>query len=328
MASTWRPVRPQRSAWPELPVDQWTATLEALHLFLQVVGKIRLVCHPWINHSWGVTLYVTARGLGTGLVPYGDAGFQIDVDLVDSRVHVATTAGTTRDLPLEPMSVARFYDELLAAMGSVGMPVVIHPVPSEMADAVPFPDDTAPRDYDPAFAHTLWRALVQIHRVFTEYRAGYVGKCSPVHLFWGAFDLAVTRFSGRTAPPHPGGMPNFPDEVAREAYSHEVTSLGFWPGNRQSPTPIFYAYAYPTPDGFAQHEVEPHAAFWLDELGEFALPYEVVRTAEQPEAMLLAFAESTHAAAADLAGWDRTALEADDPHPASWWHRRPHADVD
>jgi hypothetical protein len=307
-----------------LPVDDWAGTLETLHLMTQVVGKIRLVCGPWINHSWGVTLYVTPHGLGTGLVPYGSAGFALDLDLLDSRLRIATTADALREVPLGPTSMAAFHADVLSAMRAVDMPVEINPVPAEIPDAVAFTDDTVTRPYDADHATALWRALVQIDRVFTDFRAGYVGKVSPVHFFWGAFDLAVTRFSGRPAPPHPGGMPNFPDEVAREAYSHEVTSLGFWPGNRASPTPIFYAYAYPAPDGFADATVEPEAAFWLDELGEFALPYDAVRTAEQPDATLLAFAERTHAAAADLAGWDRAALEAVDPHPPSWWHRRPH----
>lgn len=322
MTTSWRPPQPQPSAWPALPVDDWTDTLEALHLFTQVVGKIRLVCGPWINHSWGVPLYVTARGLSTGLVPYGGAGFEIAFDLVAERVEIATTAGEVRDIPLRPISVAAFHDEVIDAMAAVGMPVTINPMPSEIADAMPFIDDTRTRPFDADHARALWQALIHADRVFTTFRAGFIGKASPVHLFWGAFDLAVTRFSGRTAPPHPGGMPNFSDDVAREAYSHEVSSLGFWPGNRESPTPIFYSYAYPTPAGFADAAVEPDAAFWLEALGEFALSYEAVRTADDPDATLLAFARSTYAAAADLAGWDRASLEVSDSDPASWWHRR------
>jgi hypothetical protein len=195
-------------------------------------------------------------------------------------------------------------------------------MPNEIPDAVPFPEDTRERDYDPDHARALWGACVQTQRVLTRFRAGYLGKASPVHLFWGAFDLAVTRFSGRLAPEHPGGMPNFPDDVAREAYSHEVTSCGFWPGNASAPTPIFYAYAYPTPDGFADARVEPDEAFWLTELGEFALPYEAVRSSADPDATLLAFFESTHAAAASLAGWDRPQLECAAPAGPDWWYHR------
>jgi hypothetical protein len=318
----WRPPEPDRAGWPQLPVEQWTDTVEALHLLTQVVGKVRLVCGPWINHSWGVPLYVTARGLTTSLVPYGAAGFQIDLDLRGLHAEIATTAGATRRVPFERTSVAAFHEALLDAMDGLGMPVEIHPVPSEIADAVPFPDDTGERTVDQGHARALWLALVQAHRVFTAFRAGFLGKVSPVHFFWGSFDLAVTRFSGRSAPAHPGGVPNLPDDVAREAYSHEVTSLGFWPGNRQSPTPIFYGYAYPTPDGYRDVRVPPAAASWLADLGEFALPYEVVRAAADPDATLLAFAEATHAAAADLAGWDRAVLESSDRHPPTWWHRR------
>jgi hypothetical protein len=312
---------PDPGAWPQLPYSEWADTLEALHLYTQVVGKIRLVCGAWLNHSWGVPLYVSARGLRTSLVPYGSEAFEIELDLRALHADIVTTQGAREQVPFGSTSVAAFHDAVLSAMEAVGLPVTINAVPSEIADAVAFPDDAAHRRLDAGHAAALWRALVQAERAFTTFRAGFVGKASPVHFFWGAFDLAVTRFSGRAAPPHPGGLPNFPDAVAQEAYSHEVTSLGFWPGNRGSPTPIFYAYAYPTPDGYAEAAVTPDDAFWLGDLGEFALPYEAVRTAEDPDATLLAFAESTHAAAADLAGWNRTALESSDPDPASWWHR-------
>lgn len=323
MPEQWTPPPPDPSAWPRLPVDEWTDTLEALHLFTQVVGKIRMGCGPWINHSWGVPLYVQTEGLGTGLVPYGSAGFSITFDLTAPEVRVATTRGDSRTVPLAPTTVADFYDRVLGAMADLDMPVTIFPVPSEIPDATPLDRDTAPRPFDPDHARALWQALLQANRVFTDFRAAFIGKVSPVHFFWGSFDLAVTRFSGRPAPPHPGGMPNFPDDVAREAYSHEVSSLGFWPGNRDAPTPIFYAYAYPTPEGYAEAVVEPDDAFWLEQLGEFALPYDVVRTAEDPDDALLSFAQSTYAAAADLAGWNRTALEHPDPDPAHWWRRRP-----
>ncbi len=322
VSDRWRPPAAQPSAWPVLPVDDWADTVETLHLLTQVVGKVRLVCGPWLNHSWGVPLYVSARGLRTGLVPYGATAFELELDLTAGPLLVVTTAGHSRELPIAGTSVAGFYAGALHAMARLGLPVSIHPVPSEIADAQPFDTDTRPRAYDPEHARLVWMALVQAQRVFTDFRAGFVGKVSPVHSFWGSFDLAVTRFSGRPAPPHPGGVPHFPDDVAREAYSHEVTSVGFWLGSREAPKSMFYAYAYPTPAGFAEAAVQSSGAAWLGDLGEFALPYESIRTAPDPDAELLVFAESTHAAAADLAGWDRAALELDDPHPPSWWHRR------
>jgi hypothetical protein len=315
---------PTSGPWPELPVDDWRPTLTTLHLWTQIVGKVRMVNSPWLNHSWSVPLYVNSRGLGTSLVPHGSEGFEIDLDLVDHRLTITTTTGRRAEMALAPMSVADFYGQVMAALADLGVPVQIHPVPNEIPDAIPFPDDTVHDTYVPAHAHALWRALVQAHRVFGEFRAGFRGKASPVHFFWGSFDLAVTRFSGRSAPEHPGGVPNFPDDVARKAYSHEVTSCGFWPGSDEAPTPIFYAYAYPTPDGFRSASVSPAAAFWLDDLGEFALPYEAVRTAADPDLTLLGFLESTHRAAADLADWD-DALECDLPHGPDWWRNRPHA---
>ena len=310
--------------WPELPHDDWGETLATFHLWTQVVGKIRLARAPWLNHSWSVPLYVTSRGLGTSLVPHGSEGFELEFDVLDDELLLTTTTGHRSALELRDRTVADFHGEVLAMMRRADMPVSIHPMPSEIADAVPFPDDTVHSSYDGDQVRTLWRALVQVDRVFHRFRAGFRGKASPVHFFWGSFDLAVTRFSGREAPPHPGGVPNFPDDVAREAYSHEVTSVGFWPGNAESPTPIFYAYAYPTPDGFSEAAVSPDDAFWLDELGEFALTYDAVRTAPDPDDTLMSFLESTHAAAADLAGWDRRALECDEPHGPEWWRGRPH----
>ena len=223
--------------WPSLPVDEWQDTLATLHLWTQIVGKIRLGQAPWINHSWSVPLYVTARGLGTSLVPYQHEGFEIEFDLLDNRLDVRATTGERRVVELRPRSVADFYGAVMTEMESIGMPVSIYPMPSEIADAIPFPDDEVHGAYEGDHARALWRALLQADRVFTEFRAGFAGKASPVHFFWGSFDLAVTRFSGRDAPPHPGGIPNFPDDVAREAYSHEVTSVGFWPGNVAAPTP-------------------------------------------------------------------------------------------
>ena len=318
--------RPRTSAeaWPDLPVVAWTDTLETLHMWTQIVGKIRLVESPWINHSWSVPLYVTSTGLTTSLVPYGTKGFELAFDFLADELRLTTTTGERRQIALEPRTVASFHGAVMQAMLEVGMPVSIHNVPSEVAEAIPFPEDTTHRSYEREHVRSLWRALVQANRVFTHFRAGFLGKASPVHFFWGSFDLAVTRFSGRTAPPHPGGVPNFPDDVAREAYSHEVTSCGFWPGNRDSPTPIFYAYAYPSPDGFAKAEVEPAEAFWLEQLGEFALPYDAVRKAADPDAYLESFLQSTHAAAAELAGWDRAALECQTPSGPEWWRQRRH----
>jgi hypothetical protein len=310
--------------WAGLPWSDWADTLEALHLWTQVVGKVRLVRAPWLNHSWSVTLAVSPRGLRTGLIPHDGAAFELEFDLLDSRLVLTTSHGDRRETALTTRTVADFHADVLAMLDAVGMPVEIHPVPSEIADAVPFVEDHAERPYDPDHARALWGALLDAERVMQRFRAGFRGKASPVHFFWGSFDLAVTRFSGRLAPAHSGGIPNFPDDVAQEAYSHEVTSVGFWPGTRASPEPIFYAYAYPNPPEFASATVEPEAAFWLAELGEFALPYDAVASTDDPDGQLLAFFESTHAAAADLAEWDRTALECGDPHGPEWWRRRPH----
>jgi len=312
-------VNPAPYSWPALPSDAWIDTLETLHLWTQVVGKIRMVQTPWVNHGWSVPLYVSSRGLTTSFVPYGSEGFELAFDFLADELVLTTTTNERRSIELAPRSVAEFYGEVMGTLEAVGMPVTIHPVPSEIADAIPFPEDVEHASYDAEQVRSLWRALLQANRVFTRFRCQYLGKASPVHFFWGSFDLAVTRFSGRTAPPHPGGIPNFPDAVAREAYSHEVTSCGFWPGNRASRTPIFYAYAYPTPDGFAQAKVEPAEAAWLMELGEFALPYDAVRNAADPDRHLSSFLESTHAAAAELAGWNRSELECAAPRGPDWW---------
>ncbi|MEM8903811.1 MAG: DUF5996 family protein [Actinomycetota bacterium] len=310
--------------WPELPTGEWIDTIETFHLFTQVVGKVRLVQAPWMNHSWSVPLYVTSRGLGTSLVPHGSDGFELDLDLVDHQLLLSTTSGVRLATDLTGTSVSAFHARVMTMLADAGMPVEINPMPNEIADAVPFPDDHDHATYVPEHAEALLGALLQSTRVFQRFRAGFRGKASPVHFFWGSFDLAVTRFSGRPAPPHPGGVPNFADDVAREAYSHEVTSAGLWFGNAESPTPIFYSYAYPTPDGFAEARVAPDEAAWFEPLGEFVLPYDAVRVAPDPDATLLAFFESTHAAAADLAGWDRVALECETPHGPDWWRNRPH----
>ena len=313
-------------SWPVLPTDAWMETLESLHLWTQIVGKIRLGYSPWLNHSWSVPLYVSTRGLRTSTIPYSGDMVELEFNFLDGRLDIHTSTGKHRAVELRSQSVAEFYREVLDAMRAIGMPVKINPMPSEIPDAVRFDEDTENRAYNPDHALVFWRSLVQSDRVMMRFRAGFKGKASPVHFFWGSFDLATTRFSGRPAPPHPGGIPNFPDDVAREAYSHEVTSVGFWPGNRHAPEPIFYSYAYPMPDGFPTATVEPAEAFWLDDLGEFALAYSEVVASDDPDAMLLSFFESTHAAAATLADWDREQLECGHPEGPTWWHERPHLD--
>jgi hypothetical protein len=301
--------------WPSLAFADWRDTCATLHLWTQVVGKVRLVQSPWVNHSWHVPLYVTPRGLGTSTIPHGTHAFAIDFDLVDHRLVIETSEGGVRTLLLRPQPVAEFYAAVMAALADLGVPVRIHTTPNEIPDAIPFERDRVHAAYDAAAATRFWRALVQAARVFGAFRARFIGKCSPVHFFWGSFDLAVTRFSGRPAPPHPGGVPNMPDWVAREAYSHEVSSAGFWPGNDGYPEPVFYSYAYPEPPGFRSAPIEPAAARFDAGLGEFVLPYEAVRTSADPDGTLLAFLQSTYLAAAERAAWDRAALERAAPLP-------------
>ncbi len=289
-------------------------------MWTQIVGKIRLAQSPWINHSWHAPLYVSARGLTTSLIPYpvshsvshgvshSDRAFEIVFDFVAHRLLVNVSDGGTGGFSLAPMSVAAFYKKLLAELDSLGVSVRIHAKPNEVATATPFEKNTAHAAYDEAYVHRYWQLLVWAERVFNAFRARYLGKCSPVHLFWGGFDLAVTRFSGRAAPPHPGGVPNLPLWVTREAYSHEVSSCGFWPGSKDFPEPLFYSYAYPEPPGFAEAKVSPDASYNAD-LGEFILPYKTLREAEEPEATLLDFLQTTYEAAATLGDWDRAGLE-------------------
>jgi hypothetical protein len=303
--------------WPPLPFVDWQDTYATVHRWTQIVGKIRLSTMPWINHSWHVTLYVTARGLTTGTIPIEGRSFQIDFDFIDHRLLIQTSDGAVRSLALRPRSVADFYRELMGILRDLALDVTIDRVPNELEDATPFDEDETHASYDAEAVHRCWRVLVKTERVFTQFRAGFLGKCSPVHFFWGSFDLAVTRFSGRLAPPHPGGVPHLPDWVAREAYSHEVSSAGFWPGGGPVPYPVFYAYAYPEPVGFRDASIRPPAASYNTTLGEFILPYDAVRTADSPEQMLLEFLETTYGAAADAAGWDRQALDRRvDPRPA------------
>ena len=296
------------SQWPELPFEEWSDTAATLHMWTQIVGKVRLVQGPWINHSWGVSLYVTPRGLTTSTMPHGEGTFQIDFDFIDHRLLILASDGQSRQLSLEPRTTADFYTELMAQLSELDLAVDISARPNEVEPATPFAQDEGHASYDPAAVHRFWQVLVSVDQVFRRFRAGFLGKSSPSHFFWGSFDLAVTRFSGRTAPEHPGGYPNMPLDVMREAYSHEVSSAGFWPGSDEAPFPIFYSYAYPTPEGFAEAAVQPAAAAWNTELGEFVLPYEDVRTAVDPSEALTAFLESTYEAAAKAANWDLAGL--------------------
>ena len=295
------------AAWPELPVAAWEGTRDTFQLWTQIIGKVRMANAPLTNHWWNVPLYVSARGLTTSLIPYGGRSFQIDFDLIDHRLDVVATDGARRSVALEPRSVADFYREVMRCLDELGLSTPIWTMPVEIPDAVPFELDQTHASYDADRVHAYWLALVEMERVFEVFRARFVGKVSPVHLFWGALDLAVTRFSGRPAPLHPGGAPHCGPEVMWEAYSHEVSSAGYWPG--PDGEGVFYSYAYPQPEGYADAAVRPDAAGWDAALGEFTLPYTVVRTAADPDAVLLEFLQSTYEAAADAAGWDRAALE-------------------
>ncbi|MEP7270308.1 MAG: DUF5996 family protein [Acidobacteriota bacterium] len=296
-------------AWPSLPLEPWSETFSTLHMWTQIVGKIRLVQTPWVNHSWHVALYVTARGLTTSPIPYGSRTFEIDFDFVDHRLVIQSSDGRQGGFPLEAQSVAEFYRRIFDEMGKLDLNVSINKTPSEVPDPIPFDENEVNHSYDPEYANRFWRVLVQCDRVFRAFRARFAGKCSPIHFFWGAGDLAVTRFSGRPAPAHPGGIPHLPDWVTREAYSHEVSSCGFWPGGGAVPYPAFYSYAYPEPAGFAQGAVQPDRAFYDTNYHEFILPYDVVRQSESPDETLLSFLQTTYEAAANSAKWDREALE-------------------
>lgn len=301
----------EHSAWPDLPLAAWSDTYKTLHLWLQVVGKVRLAASAWVNHSWHVTLYLTARGLTTSPIAAGARTFQIDFDFIDHRLTIQAGDGRSGGFALEPQTVAAFYSRLMNELGKLHVNLRIHPRPNEIEDAIRFDQDETHRAYDAEYAHRFWRVLTQADRVFKKFRARYLGKCSPVHLFWGAPDLAVTRFSGRRAPLHPGGVPNLPDWVAQEAYSHEVSSCGFWPGGGAIAYPAFYSYAYPEPPGFAKARVKPDSAFYSDDLHEFILPYDGVRQSSSPDDTLLEFLQTTYEAAADLGKWDRASLEID-----------------
>jgi len=296
------------TSWPLLTADD-RPTIVALHLFAQVLGKVPTAILPWRNHGWHLTLHVTPRGLATEPVHGPGGAFTLALDLVDGLVLLEDRSGR-RALPIGSMTVADFHRAVMTLLAGAGQDIRIHPAPNEIDPAIPFAEDTAPRAYDPDAARRLLGALTSADRVFRLFRSAFLGKVSPVHFFWGSFDLAVTRFSGRRAPRHPGGIPNLPDDVTREAYSHEVSSAGFWPGGAGGAGgPFFYSYAYPAPGGFAEAKAAPEAARFDPALGEFVLDYEAVRAAADPDAALLAFLESTYAAAADLAHWDRAAIE-------------------
>ena len=295
--------------WPALPFEKWRETCATLHMWTQVVGKIRLSLTPWTNHSWHVTLYLTARGLTTSPIPHRAGIFEIRFDFIDHQLRILKSDGAVKVIELRPKSVAAFYREVMAGLSELQIDTTINTTPNEVEPAIPFEQDDKHRSYDPEYANRFWHALAQSDRLFKEFRSRFCGKCSPVHFFWGSFDLAVTRFSGRPAPKHPGGIPHLPDEITREAYSQEVSSLGFWPGNADAPTPIFYSYAYPEPQGFADAKIQPEAASYQPKLREFILPYDTVRSAESPDELLLDFAQSAYDAASKLGKWDRAALE-------------------
>ena len=296
------------AAWPALPFEHWKDTIATLHRWTQIVGKLRVARMPWLNHSWHVPLYVSVRGLATGPIPHGERTFDAEFDFTRHVLVLRTSDGSQREVRLEPRSVADFYAAVMHALGELGLSVPIVPVPNEIPDSIALDRDTQHASYDAQYAHRFWRVLVQCERVFGQFRTSFLGKCSPVHFFWGSFDLALTRFSGRRAPPHPGSVPNLPQAVLREAYSHEVSSAGFWPGG-PGVDAAFYSYAYPEPQGFRRAAVQPGEAFFSEALGEFLLPYEAVRAAADPDATLLAFLQSTYEAAANAAQWDRAALE-------------------
>ena len=295
--------------WPTLHFADIQDTLETLHHWIQIVGKVRLKTMPWQNHSWHTTLYITPNGFSTQAISYGGQTFEMEFNFKRHEFLIQHTQADTQVIALEPKSVADFYHEVLDKLAQAGIEVSIHGAPNEMETAIPFAENTACDSYDPIAAENIWRAMLRAADVFNQFRSEFIGKCSPVHLFWGAFDLAVTRFSGNPAPLHPGGMPNMPLEVMQEAYSQEVSSAGFWLGSKDFPTPVFYSYVYPTPEDFGKQKVLPPEAFYSEDMGEYFLKYEDVKNADYPEKMLHDFLQSTYEAAANTGGWDRERLE-------------------
>jgi hypothetical protein len=297
------------AAWPALPLDEWRASYATLHPYTQIVGKTRLALAPMENHWWQVVLYLTSRGLTTSPMPYGERALQVDFDFIGHELRARTSDGEVAALRLVPRTVADFYAEYTEMLEALGAPVRIWPMPVEIADAIPFTEDREHASYEPDAINRFWRILLQSERVLREFRGRFIGKASPVQFFWGSFDLAATRFSGRAAPPHPGGAPNVGDWVMREAYSREVSSAGFWPGGGAVDFPAYYSYAYPEPPGFADALVEPGAAYYDRTMGEFILPYDAVRSSASPDATLTAFLQSSYEAAANLGKWNRAELE-------------------
>jgi hypothetical protein len=293
-----------KDLWPALPLEEWKDTYATLHMWTQIVGKIRLSKTPLVNHYWNSTLYVSSRGLTTSAIPSGDMLFEIDFDFIDHKLIIQASNGSVKVLPLSPRPVADFYKELLSTLKSIGIEVSINAKPDEVPNPIPFAEDTVHASYDPEYANRFWRILVQVEKVFQQFRSLFIGKCSPVHFFWGSFDLAVTRFSGKRAPERPKA-----DGITREAYSHEVISHGFWPGSGEVKSPAFYSYTAPAPEGLDRATVRPSAVTYNKEMGTFFLMYDVVRTDKSPEALLMEFMESTYEAGANLAKWDRDALE-------------------
>lgn len=302
-------IQDSKNAWPALEYESWKETLKTVHMWTQIVGKIRLVSMPWQNHSWHTSLYITARGLTTGSMPCEYGIFEIEFDFKNHRLIISSSFEEDAIIDLYPRTVADFYKELFQRLKDMGIELDIHAAPNEVEESIPFEENVRDKSYDKDKVADFWRAAVIIHNIFLKFRSNFVGKCSPVHFFWGAFDIAVTRFSGRKAPLHPGGAPNMPKEVMQEAYSQEVSSCGFWPGNDAFPKPAFYAYCYPTSEAFGQQQISPEEAFWSAEMGEFFLLYDVVRAAENPEEKLLGFLQTTYEAAAITGKWDRENLE-------------------
>jgi hypothetical protein len=290
--------------WPSLPLAEWKDTYATLHMWTQIVGHVRLSLTPLENHWWNVPLYVCARGLTTSPIPYQHKSVEIEFDFIDHKLLLATSEGDIREFALVPMTVADFYQQVMKYLGELGVSVKIHSKPDEVPDPIPFAEDRVHKSYDAAYANRFWRILVQVEKVFKEFRSEFIGKCSPVHFFWGSFDLAVTRFSGRRAPERPGA-----DPITREAYSHEVISAGFWPGSGPVTEAAFYCYSAPAPAGLENAKVKPDAAYYSKDLGEFLLPYDAVRTADSPETNLMDFLRTTYEAGANLANWDRANLE-------------------
>ena len=299
------------NVWPALPFNEWKDTLATLQLYTQIVGKIRLQSMPWLNHSWHVTLYITPFGLTTGSMPYKQSAFEIQFNFIQHKLSIISSSGFTKEIELYDRSVADFYKEVFKALKEIGINIHIYAKPNEIENPIPFYEDEIHKTYNKEQVTNYWRALIQVEKIFIKFRSGFKGKCSPVHLFWGAFDLAVTRFSGRPAPLHPGGAPHIPLAVMQEAYSHEVSSCGFWPGSEAFPQAAFYSYCYPTPSEFSKQPVEPEQAFYSNEMGEFFLLYDDVRNASDPEETLMRFLTTTYEAAANTGNWNRKELECD-----------------